>query len=117
MLWRDPLALLAALFLVLVVLCALLGPRCSAMSPPTEPARRATSPPFDLEHGWLYVLGADALGRSILARLIVAAQNTIAVAAAAVAVALVVGGTLGLIAGYRGGWRSRPSSCGWPTSS
>ncbi|MDF2782344.1 MAG: transporter permease, partial [Geminicoccaceae bacterium] len=42
--------------------------------------------------------------RSILARIIVAAQNTIAVAGAAVAFALLVGGTLGLIAGYRGGW-------------
>ena len=50
------------------------------------------------------MLGADALGRSILARIIVAAQNTLAVAAAAVALAMAIGGTLGLIAGYRGGW-------------
>jgi peptide/nickel transport system permease protein len=50
------------------------------------------------------VLGADALGRSILARIIVAAQNTLGVAAAAVAAALLIGGALGLLAGYRGGW-------------
>jgi peptide/nickel transport system permease protein len=62
------------------------------------------APPFTLEQGWLYVLGADALGRSILARLVVAAQNTLAVAAAAVAVAMTIGGVLGLIAGYAGGF-------------
>ena len=52
----------------------------------------------------MYILGADALGRRILPRIIVAAQNTIGVAAAAVAVAMVAGGVLGLIAGYSGGW-------------
>ena len=29
-----------------------------------------------LEPAWLYILGTDPLGRSLLARLIVAAQNT-----------------------------------------
>ena len=38
--------------------------------------RSRNAPPFTLEQGWLYLLGADALGRSILARLVVAAQNT-----------------------------------------
>ena len=105
MLWRDKLALLAALYLVLVVLAALLGPALLEDVATDMNLRGRNAPPFTLENGWLYVLGADALGRSILARIIVAAQNTLAVAAgAAVAFALVVGGTLGLIAGYRGGW-------------
>ena len=66
--------------------------------------RARNAPPFSLERGWLYLLGADALGRSILARIIVAARNTLGVAAAAVTLALLVGAALGLIAGYRGGW-------------
>ena len=44
--------------------------------------RGRNAAPFDLEQGWLYVLGADALGRSLLARIIVAAQNTLMIAAA-----------------------------------
>jgi peptide/nickel transport system permease protein len=104
MLWRDKLALLAAFYLALAVLAALFGPALLEDVATKMNLRGRNSPPFTLENGWLYVLGADALGRSMLARIIVAAQNTLAVAGAAVAIALLVGGTLGLIAGYRGGW-------------
>jgi peptide/nickel transport system permease protein len=104
LLWRDKFALVSALYLGLMVLCALLGPALLEDVATKMNLRGRNAPPFTLEHGWLYVLGADALGRSILARIIVAAQNTLAVAAAAVALALAIGGTLGLIAGYRGGW-------------
>jgi peptide/nickel transport system permease protein len=104
LLWRDKFALVSALYLALMVLCALVGPALLEDAANKMNLRGRNAPPFSLENGWLYVLGADALGRSILARIIVAAQNTLAVAAAAVAVAMTVGGTLGLIAGYRGGW-------------
>ena len=104
LLWRDKFALAAACYLALVVLCALFGPALLGGPANAMNLRMRNAPPFTLEQGWLYVLGADALGRSILARLVVAAQNTIAVAAAAVAVAMTVGGSLGLIAGYAGGF-------------
>lgn len=48
--------------------------------------------PFSDEGGWLYVLGADALGRSLLARIIVASQNTIIIATSAVLVSALIGG-------------------------
>jgi peptide/nickel transport system permease protein len=104
LLWHDKFALVAACYLALVVLCALFGPALLEDAATKINLRGRNAPPFTLEQGWLYVLGADALGRSILARLVVAAQNTIAVAAAAVAVAMTVGGVLGLIAGYGGGF-------------
>jgi peptide/nickel transport system permease protein len=104
LLWRDKFALVSGLYLGLMVLCALFGPALLEDTATKMNLRGRNAPPFTLENGWLYVLGADALGRSILARIIVAAQNTLAVAAAAVALALLIGGTLGLIAGYRGGW-------------
>ena len=104
LLWRDKFALVAACYLALVVLCALFGPALLEDAANKMNLRGRNAPPFTLDNGWLYVLGADALGRSILARLVVAAQNTIAVAAAAVAVAMTVGGVLGLIAGYGGGF-------------
>ncbi len=101
---RDKFALVAAIYMVVVTLCALFGPALLGDVATDMNLRQRNAPPFTLEHGWLYVLGADALGRSILARIVVAAQNTMAVAASAVALAMLIGGTLGLIAGYRGGW-------------
>ena len=101
---RDKFALVSALYLGLMVLCAIFGPALLEDAATRMNLRGRNAPPFTLDQGWLYVLGADALGRSILARIIAAAQNTLAVAAAAVVLAMAIGGTLGLIAGYRGGW-------------
>jgi peptide/nickel transport system permease protein len=104
LLWHDKFALVAACYLALVALCALFGPALLGEAANAMNLRMRNAPPFTLDNGWLYLLGADALGRSILARLVVAAQNTLAVAAAAVAVAMTIGGILGLIAGYAGGF-------------
>ncbi len=51
-----------------------------------------------------YPLGADEFGRDILSRIIYGARVALFVAVVAVAIALVLGGTLGLIAAYVGGW-------------
>ena len=50
------------------------------------------------------ILGADALGRPLLARIIVAAQNTLLIAAGAVALSATIGAALGLVAGYGPRW-------------
>jgi len=102
MLWRDKLAFVSALVLILIVLCALLGPTLLGDVATSQNLRGRNSPPFDLARGWAFILGGDSLGRPMLARLIVAARSTMMVAAGAVAVALLVGATLGLIAGYLG---------------
>ena len=73
MLWRDKLALVAALYLLLVLFAALFGPTLLEDVATKMNLRGRNAPPFTLENGWLYVLGADALGRSILARIVVAA--------------------------------------------
>lgn len=104
LLWRDRFALVAACYLALMVLCATFGPALLGEVATDMNLRMRNAPPFTLDNGWLYALGADSLGRSIIARLVVAAQNTLAVAAAAVALAFLLGGTLGLIAGYAGGF-------------
>src|SRR5690606_17973142 len=61
-------------------------------------------PPFSLENGWIYILGADSLGRSMLARIIVGAQTSLTIASAAVLVSMTAGGLIGIVAGYVGGW-------------
>lgn len=104
LLWRDKFALVAAIFLTVVLFCALFGPYFLGQKANSINLMIRNLPPLSFEHGWLYVLGGDSLGRSILARLIVGSQNTIAIAAGAVLCSMVVGSTLGLVAGFRGGW-------------
>ncbi|CAK7259762.1 ABC transporter permease [Shinella yambaruensis] len=108
MLWADKFAFFAALFLLLALLCALFGPLLLEAVATKQNLRGRNAPPFDLARGWIYILGADALGRPLLARIVVAAQNTMLVAGAAVLASSLVGGTLGLVAGY-----SRRSASQW----
>jgi len=100
MLWRDKFALIAAIFIVLVILCAIFGPSLVEDLAIRQNLRGRNAPPFDFDQNWLFWLGGDPLGRPLLARIIVATQNTMMVAAGAVACSLFVGTTLGLIAGY-----------------
>ena len=103
---RDKLALGAAFFLLVLVACVLLGPMLVGDMADKLGLRQRNLPPFSPEHDFIYILGADTLGRPILARLIVGAQNTLGIAAAAVFCSLALGGTLGLVAGYSERWYS-----------
>ena len=100
LLWADKFATVAVIFLIVVVLCAVLGPALLGELSGKVNFRGRNLAPFQLSQGPLMVLGADSLGRPILARIIVAAQNTMMIAALTVVCASVVGGLLGLIAGY-----------------
>ena len=102
MLWADKFALAAAIFLLIVVVMAIIGPAWLDAAAQKQNPRGRNAPPFEWERGWLWIMGADALGRPLLARIIVAAQNTMMVAAGAVLFSAVAGSVLGLIAGYAG---------------
>ena len=81
---RDKLALCAALFLLTLIACVLLGPFLVGDLAGKLGLRQRNLAPFSLQHGFIYILGADTLGRPILARLIVGALGTLGIAAAAV---------------------------------
>lgn len=102
MLWRDKLAFVSAVVLLIIIVCAIFGPPLLGDLAIDQNLRGRNSPPFDLSRGWAFVLGGDTLGRPMLARLIVAAQSTMAVAAGTVLSALTVGALFGLVAGYMG---------------
>ncbi len=104
LLWRDKFTFVAVLFLLLVMFCVFFGEHFFSQYADAINLRGRNAPPLSLDNGWMFFLGGDALGRSMLARVIVGAQNTIAVAAAAVVCSFIIGVTLGLIAGYRDGW-------------
>src|SRR5690606_9351574 len=88
------------LFLLLVLVLALIGPTWLDEVAQKQNLRGRNAPPFEWERGWLWILGADALGRPLLARIIVATQNTMMVAAGAVFFSALIGSGLGLVAGY-----------------
>lgn len=102
MLWADKFALAAVLFLLTVLVLAVAGPHWLDGAAQKQNLRGRNAPPFEWERGWLWVLGADALGRPLLARIIVATQNTMMIAAGAVVCSAAIGTVLGLIAGYAG---------------
>jgi ABC-type dipeptide/oligopeptide/nickel transport system permease subunit len=55
-------------------------------------------------HAETFVLGADRLGRDQLVRLFYGARISLIVAFGATGLAMIIGITLGLLAGYNGGW-------------
>ena len=100
MLMRDKFALCAAIFLVALVLAAFLGSFLSDDIATKQNLRGRNAPPFDFSKHWVFWLGGDALGRPLLARIIVAARNTLLIAGTAVSISIMIGCFLGLIAGY-----------------
>jgi len=70
---------------------------------PLDPPNQVlVGPPFS-PPSWQFLLGTDELGRNELSRIVYGARVSLVVGFAAVAIGLVIGGTLGLIAGYYGG--------------
>jgi peptide/nickel transport system permease protein len=84
--------------LLVVVLAALLAPWIA----PYPPDEVHFDTPFQLPRTIGFPLGTDDLGRDILSRILHGAQASLQVGVLAVALALVVGTPLGLLAGY---WR------------
>lgn len=102
---RRPWARYAAFaFLAIVVIAAifspLLEPRPAADISLTDRLRAPGSRGAD---GHLFLLGGDALGRDVLSRLIAGGRVSLTIAVVVVAASLLVGATLGLIAGTLGG--------------
>ncbi|NKX56806.1 ABC transporter permease [Arthrobacter mobilis] len=109
MLLRDKFASAGAVILLLVLLTAAFGPMLMGDLATRQNLLFANKAPFNPANGWEYFLGSDSLGRSVLARLVVATRTTLAVAVPAVAVAMVIGSLWGVWAGYHRGWRENVS--------
>ena len=82
-----------------LVLLALVAPVVAPRSPTAIASDRALAAPSLREP-----FGMDDLGRSVLSRVVHAYRVSLAVALASVALALALGGPLGLLAGYAEGW-------------
>jgi peptide/nickel transport system permease protein len=103
--WR---LILSSSWLVLVLVAALFAPFLSPHDPLAQDLMLEKLPPFwvaGAERG--HYLGTDGLGRDVLSRLIHACRVALIVAFAAGLPTCLIGSTLGLIAGFFGGWADR----------
>jgi peptide/nickel transport system permease protein len=92
------LALLAAF-----ALAAILAPLLAPYDPLRQSLLLRLRPPGTMIRGQAYLLGTDDLGRDLLSRILFGARVSLLVSAVAVALSLLVGTTLGLLAGWFGG--------------
>lgn len=97
-LWRDKKAVVGAVVLAIFALLAAIGPFVTPFDP--------NAMTFDmlLPPSWSHPLGTDDLGRDLLSRIIVGTQVSLFVGVSTVVLALAAGVTLGVLAGYFGGW-------------
>jgi len=94
---REPVALLGLAMVAVYVLVALAVGVLPLRDPLQVSAQRLAAPSLE------FPFGTDALGRDLLSRVLWGARLSIQVAVFSVAVATLVGGGLGLVAGYVGG--------------
>jgi len=96
-LWRRKTAVLGLTLATVVLLGALLAPWLAPEDPLAMSPRRFGAPSAS---AWL---GTDQFGRDLLSRLLYGARVSMAVSIAAVGMATLIGGAIGLCAGYFGG--------------
>lgn len=109
LLLRDKFATGAVVVLGIVFFTAILGPTLVGDLATEQDLSRMNTAPFDFSQGWAYILGTDSLGRSLLARIVVATQTTLMVAIPAVLISLLIGSLWGVWAGYHRGRRENIS--------
>jgi peptide/nickel transport system permease protein len=104
---RSPVTVAAAIVVVMIVGAALLAPLIAPHDPYDLAAVSlldATDPPAWLAGGdWSFPLGTDNQGRDMLSAILFGTRLSLTVGCSAVLLALVLGVTLGLVAGWRGG--------------
>jgi peptide/nickel transport system permease protein len=92
-------------FIGLLAVVAVIAPLLAPHNPERGSLRaRLKGPTLEAPDGRAHLLGTDHLGRDVLSRIVFGTRVSLTIGFAAVAVGGVVGGLLGLIAGFRGGW-------------
>jgi peptide/nickel transport system permease protein len=96
--WRQPLTVVGIAIAGSWVLIALLAPWIAPFDPLAQGAHLYQAPSAT------HLLGTDELGRDVLSRVLWGARVSIPLAMLLVALAFTIGGTLGGVAAYLGGW-------------
>jgi peptide/nickel transport system permease protein len=98
--WLNPTLMSGVIFLAVLILFFVVYPYLVDWNP-TEPD---FAQPTFAGPSWNHLLGTDNFGRDNLVRLSIGGRVDLVVAFIATAVTVIVGGLLGLVCGYVGGW-------------
>ena len=98
---RDYVTLFFALVIVVIALAAILAPLIAPFDPNATSIVNRLKP---IGYKGLFILGTDELGRDVLSRLIYGGRISLLMGLLPVGLATCIGGFLGLIAGFAGGW-------------
>jgi len=104
---RSKITVIATIITIIMMLAALFAPQISPQNP-FDPASLdlmdASTPPFWYEEGTTkFLLGTDDQGRDILSAILYGSRISLFVGFASILLGMIIGVTLGLIAGYLGG--------------
>jgi peptide/nickel transport system permease protein len=102
-LWRAKVPIAGIILLFGIVFMALAAPHIAGHDPNKVLLRERLKPPVFAGGSAAFPLGTDALGQDILSRIIYGSRISLLVGFSVVAIAGVLGVTLGLIAGFVGG--------------
>ena len=94
----NPTTLIGAVICLVILAAAILAPWIAPHDPAEQDIMTRLAAP-----GGDYPLGTDQFGRDILSRLLWGARISLTVSLGAIAVACVIGGTIGMVSGYIGG--------------
>jgi peptide/nickel transport system permease protein len=96
---RDPVTVFCALVILTILFAAIFAPWVAPYDPYQTSMLKRLAPMGTPGH----LLGTDELGRDMLSRLIYGGRVSLLTALAPVMMALLIGGTLGIVAGFVGG--------------
>lgn len=96
--WLQPLTVAGFIIVGVWLLVALFAPLIEPYDPLAQSSGMLAAP------SGAHLLGTDALGRDVLSRVIAGSRVSIPAALALVVSSLLVGGIIGAVAGYLGGW-------------
>ena len=95
---------LGAVLMLAVTTIALLGPLFAPYEVDAQDLRGRLAAPTWGGAGPAHLLGTDAIGRDVLSRLLHGARVSFTISLGATLLAMAFGTSIGLVAGYRGGW-------------
>lgn len=105
LLFSDAAGLVGGIILLVLLACALFADQLAPFAPTDGDLSSARVPPAWHDRGtWAHPLGTDQLGQDILSRIIYGSRVSLTVGFFGAGLATLIGVTLGLAAGYFGGW-------------
>jgi peptide/nickel transport system permease protein len=97
--FSRPLVAIGMVIMVVIILVAIFAPVLAPYEPNSPDLANTLAQPSKT-----HLLGTDAIGRDTLSRVLYGARTSLIIGISVVFISAVIGGVLGMLAGYFGGW-------------